>query len=71
MARRRTETPKKGDLVEYGDVICRVLQRRRVTGLAMFQTSDYEVCLETLDGEQVGWVAENEVEKVRDEAGGA
>lgn len=60
---------KKGDLVNYDDVSCRVLKRRRVTGMAMFSTCDYEVCLETLNGKQVGWVPENEVMKVSDEAG--
>jgi hypothetical protein len=55
---------KKGDLVEYDDVLCRVLRRREVTPLTMFQTSDYEVCLEAVDGEQVGRLPENEVTKV-------
>jgi hypothetical protein len=66
----REPRARTGDLVKYDDVTCRVLRRRRVTGFAMLQTSEYEVCLETLDGESVGWVAENEVEKVSDEAGG-
>ncbi len=44
---------RAGDLVEYEGKTCRVLRRRRVTGLAMFQTADYEVRLEALDGEQV------------------
>jgi hypothetical protein len=61
---------KKGDLVRYDDVTCRMLKRRRVTGMAMFSTCDYEVFLETLDGQQVGWVGENEVEKISDETGG-
>ncbi len=55
---------KAGDLVEYEEETCRVLRRRRVTAFAMFQTCEYEVRLETLHGEQVGWVAENEVTKV-------
>jgi hypothetical protein len=62
---------KKGDLVDYDDVTCRVLKRRRVTGMAMFSTCDYEVFLETLDGDEVGFVGENEVEKVAGEADGA
>jgi hypothetical protein len=61
---------RTGDLVKCDDVTCRVLKRRRVTGLAMFSTCDHEVFLETLDGQQVGWVGENEVTKVSDEAGG-
>jgi hypothetical protein len=70
MAKRPSDTPKKGDLVRYDDLACRVRKRRRVTGLAMFQTSEFEVLLETLDGEQVGWVPENEIERISDEAGG-
>ena len=61
---------RKGDLVKYDDVTCRVLKRRRVSGLAMFQTSEFEVFLEALDGEEVGWVGENELEKISDEKGG-
>jgi hypothetical protein len=61
---------RKGDLVKYDDVTCRVLKRRRVTGMAMLQTSEFEVFLESLDGEEVGWVGENEVEKLSDETGG-
>jgi hypothetical protein len=54
---------KKGDLVTYDDVPCRVLRTRRVTGMAMFQTAgEFEVFLESLDGKEVGWVGENEVE---------
>lgn len=66
----REPTAKVGDLVDYDDVDCRVLKRRRLTGMAMFSTCDHEVFLETLDGQQVGWVGENEVTKVSDEAGG-
>lgn len=66
----REPVVKKGDLVEYDGETCRVLRRRRVSALAMFQTCDYEVCLEALDGDQVGWVGENEVEQINDEAGG-
>lgn len=65
----REQKVKKGDLVEWEGETCRVLKRRRVSGLAMFQTSDYEVCLESLDKQQVGWVGENEVVKINDEAG--
>jgi hypothetical protein len=67
----RESKVKAGDLVEYEGQICRVLRRRRVTALAMFQTSDYEVCLETVDGKRLGWVGENEVEKISDGAGGS
>jgi hypothetical protein len=63
------ERIKKGDLVEFDDHRCRVLKRQRVSSLAMFQTSDYDVCLETLAGEFVGFVAESEVEPITDEAG--
>lgn len=56
--------------MDYDGVTCRVLRTRPVSGFAMFQTSDYEVYLDTLDGEQVGWVGENEVEKISDNAGG-
>lgn len=52
---------RAGDVVEYEGEACRVLRRRRVTPFAMLQTSVYEVFLETLEGEEVGWVAENEV----------
>jgi hypothetical protein len=58
---------KAGDLVEYEGESCRVLKRRRVTGMAMLQTSEHEVLLETLDGEEVGWVGENELEQTSDE----
>jgi hypothetical protein len=63
-------TVRVGDLVEYDGESCRVLRTRCVSAFAMFQTADREVLLETLDGKQVGWVAENEVEKVSDRAGG-
>ena len=53
---------KRNKLVDWDGKTCRVLKRRRVTGLAMFQTSEFEVRLETVDGEFVGWVGENEVE---------
>jgi hypothetical protein len=70
MAKRRSDTPKKGDLVKYDDVTCRVLKRRRVTGMAMLSTCDYEIFLEALDGQEVGWIGENEVESISGEAGG-
>ena len=66
----REPAVRAGDLVEYDDVTCRVLKRRRVSALAMLQTSEYEVYLETLDGDKVGWVGENEVVKPSNEAGG-
>lgn len=59
---------RKGDLVDWDGKKCRVLRRRRVTGMAMFSTSDYEVCLETLEDEYLGWVGENEVTKIDSEA---
>jgi hypothetical protein len=58
---------KKGKLVEWEGETCRVLKRRRVSGLAMFQTSEFEVCLETLDRQQLGWVPENELVNISDE----
>jgi hypothetical protein len=58
---------KKGDLVEWEGTACRVLRRRQVSGLAMFQTSEFEVKLVSLDGHDVGWVAVNEVERIADE----
>ena len=58
---------KKGDLVEYEGERCRVLRRRRVNGLATFSTSEHEVKLVSLGGEDIGWVGENEVEKITDE----
>ncbi len=60
---------RKGDLVDWEGETCRVLKRRRVTGMAMLQTSEFEVFLESLDGKEVGWVGDNEVEKVGGEAG--
>jgi hypothetical protein len=59
---------RAGDLVMHDDVPCRVLRRRRVSALAMFQTCEFEVLLETLDGEQVGWIGQNEIEKAGGEA---
>ncbi|MCZ2343419.1 MAG: hypothetical protein LC104_16745 [Bacteroidales bacterium] len=42
-----------------------VKRRRRVDGLAMFSTSEYEVFLANPDGtEGAGWVGEGEVEVV-------
>ena len=52
----REQKVKKGDVVEWEDQTCRVLRRRPVTGMAMFSTCEYEVYLETLEGEQVGWI---------------
>jgi hypothetical protein len=63
----REPVVKKGDLVEWDGKTCCVLKRRQVTGLAMFQTSDYEVCLEAEGGLFIGWVGVNEVEKVSSE----
>lgn len=58
---------EKGVLVEWDGQTCTVLKRRRVTAMAMFQVSEFEVYLETLNGEQVGWVPENEVVNVSNE----
>ena len=69
MARRRNATIKKGDVVAWDDRTCRILKKRRISGMAMFQTSDFEVLLEDIDGEEVGWVAENEVERVEEAHG--
>lgn len=62
-------TVKKGDLVEYEGKTCRVLRRRQVSGLAFFQTSDYEVKLVSVDADDVGWVGENEIERITEEDG--
>ena len=58
---------KKNDLVEYDGEIYRVVRRREVTPLAMLRTCDFEVKLESLNGEVFGYVAENEVEKISGE----
>ena len=39
---------------------------REVTAFAMLRTADYEILLETLDGEYFGFVGEGEVEKLTD-----
>lgn len=68
MARQPSDAIRRGDAVVWDGVTCRVLKRRRVTGLAMFQTSDYEVKLVSLGGGDIGWVGENEVKKIPAEA---
>jgi hypothetical protein len=59
---------RKGDLVRYEGKTYRVVKRREVTPLAMFQTCDYELKLESTDGRPFGWVAENEVKKIEEGA---
>lgn len=66
MARRKAKV-RKGDLVRYEGETYRVVSRRKVTPLAMFSTCEFEVNLESPDGEPFGYVAENEVEKVGDD----
>ena len=57
---------KKGDVVRYGNehwgYVCRVIGRRAVTPFAMPRFDDWEVFLETSDGETAGFVGESEVE---------
>lgn len=57
----------QGQIVWWEGVKYRVLGRRAVDGLAMFQTSTHELFLAALDGgEGPGWVGENEVEPAGD-----
>lgn len=50
-------------VVWWEGVKYRVVQRRAVDGLAMFQTSSHELFLAALDGgEGPGWVGQDEVE---------
>jgi hypothetical protein len=67
----REPAVKKGDLVDWGGKSCRVLRRRRVTGLAMFSTSEFEAKLMSLDGDDIGWVGENEITKIVGETSGS
>ena len=53
--------------MRYEGETYRVVSRRKVTPLAMFSTCEFEVNLESPDGEPFGYVAENEVEKVGDD----
>ncbi len=64
---KQEDNLRAGDVVAWEGETCRVLRRRRVSGLAMFSTSEYEVRLEGLDGSDIGWVPENEVERATDE----
>lgn len=53
----------RGLVVLWEGVKYRVVQRRAVDGLAMFQTSSHELFLAALDGgNDPEWVPENEVE---------
>lgn len=53
----------RGRVVWWEGVKYRVLRRRAVTGLAMFQTSSHELFLVPFDGGiDSEWVPENEVE---------
>lgn len=67
---KRRSSIKRGDRVIHEGEPCQVLKWRRVPGLAMLQTSEYEVCLEAEDGKFVGWVGENEVTKISRNARG-
>lgn len=64
MTRRRSDTLRKGDLVAWEGETYRVVGRREVSPLAMFQTCDHEVKLQSLDGSPFGWVGENEVGRI-------
>jgi hypothetical protein len=68
MAKRRSDAIRKGDAVVWDGRTCRVLRRRRVSGMASFSTADVEVFLETLAGDEVGWVGENEAERINVES---
>ncbi len=53
----------RGRVVWWEGVKYRVVRRRAVDGLAMFQTDTHEVFLASLDGgNDPEWVPENEVE---------
>lgn len=65
-----TESGQTGDGVCRGQVVVwegvkyRVLRRRPVDGLAMFQTSTHELLLASLDGgDDPGWVGQDEVQQ--------
>lgn len=52
----------RGGYVRWEGQKCRVVQRRRVSALAIPRTSEFELRLEAADGgSDPGWVAENEV----------
>jgi hypothetical protein len=61
---------KMGDVVRFGNehwgYVCRVLGRREVTPFAMLRTDDWEIFLEALDGQIVGFVGECEVEPMEE-----
>jgi hypothetical protein len=53
----------RGRLVEWEGITCRVVQRRRVSALAVPRVSEFELYLEPTDGSApVGWVPEPEVQ---------
>ena len=57
----------RGQVVRWEGERYRVLKRREVDGMAMFQTGTHEVFLAGLGSvADVGWVPENEVEPVPD-----
>jgi hypothetical protein len=60
----------RGAVVRYGNehwsYTCRVIGRREVTPFAMLRLEDWELFVETLDGETTGFVGESEVEAVAD-----
>lgn len=68
MSRERDEATGRrpvgrGGFVWWEGQKCRVVQRRRVSGLAFPRTSEFELLLEAADGGvDPGYVAENEVE---------
>lgn len=58
-----------GDLVTYEDEAYMVIGRRAVTALAAPKFGDFELLIESLTGNRVGFVSENDVEPVEgDEA---
>ena len=61
---------KKGDVVHWGmeswGQVCRVIGRRQVTQFALPRVGDWELFIESLDGESLGFVDESEVNLVGD-----
>ena len=62
----------RGRLVEWEGITCRVVQRRRVSALAVPRVSEFELYLEPADGSgPVGWVPEPEVSPTAGDEGAA
>lgn len=61
---------RKGDQVRWGaeswEYVGTIIGRRAVTPFAVPRFDEWEVFIESLDGESVGFVSESEVERVRD-----